>query len=117
MRIRTMLALTSLAVVLGALSACSKPAGAIGEATAEIEAAVGKDAVVEDHEGGSVAISVAADGQTKAVATVDGKVKPGVTGTLAWKDGAEAKAIPLAADAKTNVLVAAGPKLTADVTE
>jgi hypothetical protein len=118
MRIRKMLALTSIAAALCALPACGKSdPGATTEANAEVEASVGKEVVIEKHEGGSAAFHVAADGSVKAVASVDGKVKPGVTGSLAWKDGAEVKTIPLAADAKTNVLVAAGPKLTADITE
>lgn len=108
----------ALAAALAALPACGK-SDAGGGVSASVAEVVGAEAVVEDHEGGSVAFSVGADGQVKALATTtDGKpVKEGVSGTLAWKNGAEVKTIPLAVDAKTGVLVAEGPKLKADITE
>lgn len=82
------------------------------------EAALGADAFIEEHEGGSVAWKVDADGSVKAQVSVEGKpVQKDVSGTLVWKAAGEPKTVPLAADAKTGILVAAGPKLEADITE
>jgi hypothetical protein len=84
------------------------------------EAALGADAIVEEHEGGTVAWDVAPDGNVRAAVMVEGKpVQKDVSATLVWKAGAEAEAktVPLTVDAKTGVLVGAGPKLEADITE
>jgi hypothetical protein len=84
------------------------------------EASLGADAIVEEHEGGTVAWNVAPDGNVRAAVMVEGKpVQKDVTATLVWKAGAEAEAktVPLTVDAKTGFLVGAGPKLEADITE
>ena len=87
----------------------------------KVETATPEDAIVEEHEGGSIAWSVAADGKARAlVFNAEGKpIKEKVTGTLAWKADAKAEAKPVAMDldAKAGALVAAGPKLEADITE
>jgi len=84
------------------------------------EAALGADAIIEEHEGGSVAWDVAPDGNVRAAVVVDGKpVQKDVNATLVFKAGADAEArtVPLTVDAKTGFLVGAGPKLEADITE
>jgi hypothetical protein len=104
----------ALVAPLALLSAChhgSADAGATAEASA--------DALVMDHDDGSVAWSVDPSGKVSAVVTgKDGKpVTENVSGALAWKDGGDTKTIPLTADATTHALVAEGPKLSADITE
>lgn len=78
------------------------------------------DAVVEEHDEGTVAMQIAPDGQVRAVvtATASGQVKENVSGSLVYKlEGGETKTVPLVLEPKTGVLVAAGPKLEADLTE
>lgn len=94
------------------------------EAGASADVAIADDALVEEHDAGSVAWTVSADGSVKArVGDAEGKqIKKDVSGTLAWKSPAadakaEVKSIALALDASTGLLVAAGPKLEADLTE
>jgi hypothetical protein len=115
MRMVHLLALVAPFALLSALPACHRDASTDASVTAESAS----DALVEDHEGGSVAWTVDASGRVSAVATgADGKpVTENLSGSLAWKDGDETKTIPLAVDAKTHALVAAGPKLSADLTE
>lgn len=94
------------------------------EADASADVAIAEDALVEDHEAGTIAWTVAADGSVKArVGDAEGKqIKKNISGTLAWKSPAadakaEVKTVPLAVDASTGLLIAAGPKLEADLTE
>ena len=112
-RIALALCLTALPCSAAVLAGCSSEE--------KVEVATPEDAIVEEHEGGSVAFSVAGDGKVRAaVSGPDGKpIREKVSGTLAWKAdaNAEAKAVPLDLDAKAGVLVAAGPKLEADITE
>ncbi len=78
------------------------------------------DAVVEEHDEGTVAMQIAGDGQVRAVvsATATGQIKENVSGSLVYKlDGGQTKTVPLVLEPKTGVLVAAGPKLEADLTE
>jgi hypothetical protein len=113
---RRMFALAVIALALGFVPACkSSDANA-----AAVEEAFGKDSVItEKQSDGSIAWDVSADGEAKAlVTTPDGKpLKTDVSGALVWKDGSASKTIPLAPDPKTGVLVARGPKLSADITE
>jgi hypothetical protein len=116
-----------LALLLVAAAGCKGEAEVTQEvaagAQAEVgaEATVGADAFIEEHEGGSVAWNIGADGNVKAqVSGPDAKaIRENVSGTLEWKTAAdaEAKTVPLELDAKTGLLVAAGPKLEADLTE
>lgn len=78
------------------------------------------DAVVEEHDEGTVAMQIAGDGQVRAVvsASATGQIKENVSGTLVYKlEGGQTKTVPLVVEPKTGVLVAAGPKLEADLTE
>jgi hypothetical protein len=110
----------SVAVALWALALGGCKGGAEASADAPLEA----DAIIEEHGAGSVAWSVAADGAVKArVGDAGGKqVRQNLSGMLAWKSPAsnaraEVKTVPLALDAKTGLLLAAGPRLEADLTE
>lgn len=65
-------------------------------------------------------MQIAPDGQVRAVvtATATGQIKENVSGSLVYKlQGDETKTVPLVVEPKTGVLVAAGPKLEADLTE
>ncbi|HVK70570.1 MAG TPA: hypothetical protein VM694_39220 [Polyangium sp.] len=112
-------------LVLVFASACSSteataPAAVNVEAEAVVNADFGAEALVEEHDEGTVAWRIDNDGQVKAVvtATATGRVKEDVSGSLIYKvEGSEPKTVPLVLDAKTGLLVAAGPKLEADLTE
>lgn len=111
-----------LALVL--VPACGKSddaAPVVGaEAAMVVSADLGPDAVVEEHDEGTVAWAIAPDGQVRAVVTAKagGQVKENVSGSLVYKiQGGETKTVPLVVEPKTGVLVAAGPKLEADLTE
>jgi hypothetical protein len=109
-------------LLVAAAAGCKGEAEATSDvaANAEVapEAALGADAFIEEHEGGAVAWKVDTDGSVKAAVSVEGKpVQKDVSGTLVWKAGEETKTVPLTADAKTGLLIAAGPKLEADITE
>ncbi|WP_437806465.1 hypothetical protein [Sorangium sp. So ce1078] len=99
---------------------------ACGEATATAEAEVaateelGDAALIEEHEEGNVAWRIESDGQVKAAITASSgaRIKEDVGGALVWKlPSGEARTIPLAVDARTGLLVGAGPRLEADLTE
>jgi hypothetical protein len=129
--------LASLSLLLVALAACGEKktdaeGTAKGEVSANTESKTGAEAtanaeatlaeaetVVEEHDGGSVAWNVGADGQVKAlVRGPESKpVRDNVSASLVWKAGGETKDVPLNLDAKTGLFVAAGPKLEADLTE
>lgn len=101
----------------GSGEASVKP-GAEAEMTASAE--LGAEALVEEHDEGSVAWRIDTDGQVKAAvsASAGARIKEDVGGTLVYKVGAgEPRTVPLVLDAKTGLLVAAGPKLEADLTE
>ncbi|WP_437623511.1 hypothetical protein [Sorangium sp. So ce1151] len=113
-------------LLIAAAAACGKgeepqtEANATAEVTATAESAIGEDAYVEDHESGKAAFNVAADGSVKAAVTgPDGKpIRENVSGTLLWKGpSGEEKTVPLTFDEKAGFLVAAGPKLEADLTQ
>lgn len=111
-------------LTLALIPACSKSEGATPElgveATMALRANLGEDAVVEEHDEGSVAWQIAPDG--KVIAAVTGSagapVKEDVSGSLVYKlESGETKTVALAVEPKTGYLVAAGPKLEADLTE
>ncbi|MDC0740214.1 hypothetical protein [Polyangium mundeleinium] len=112
-------------LVLVFASACSSteataPAAVNVEAEAVVNADLGAEALVEEHDEGTVAWRIDNDGQVKAAvnATATGRVKEDVSGSLVYKvEGSEPQTVPLVLDAKTGLLVAAGPKLEADLTE
>ncbi|MDI1448359.1 hypothetical protein [Polyangium sp. 6x1] len=113
-------------LVLVFASACSSssseaPAPAVNvEAEAAVNADLGAEALVEEHDEGTVAWRIDSDGQVKAAvsATATGRVKEDVSGSVIYKiEGSEPKTVPLVLDAKTGLLVATGPKLEADLTE
>lgn len=111
-------------LLIAAAPACAKDeqpaeANATVEVTATAESAIGEGAYVEEHESGKAAFNVAADGNVKAAVTgPDGKpIREDVSGTLLWKDASGEKTLPLTFDSKAGILVAAGPKLEADLTE
>jgi hypothetical protein len=108
---------------LALVPACSSGENAVA-AAADGEIAVngelGTDVFVEDHDDGSVAWRIDPSGEVKAsVSTGAGaRITNDVSGALVYKVAAgEPKTVPLVVDAKTGLLVAAGPKLEADLTE
>lgn len=113
--------LVALALVFASACGSSEaPATAEAEAEAAVNAELGAEALVEEHDEGSVSWRIDPDGQVKAsVSTSAGaRVKEDLGGTLVYKvEGSEPKTVPLTVDAKTGLLVAAGPKLEADLTE
>jgi hypothetical protein len=135
--------IASLSVLVVALSGCSKkdeaPEGTVKpEAAANAEAAAKTESaakaevaaspevslaeaetIVEEHDGGSVAWNIGADGQVKAlVKGPDNKpIRENVSASLVWKAGGEPKDVPLTLDPKTGLFVAVGPKLEADLTQ
>lgn len=114
-------------LVLVFASACSSssseapaPAAVNVEAEAAVNADLGAEALIEEHDEGTVAWRIDPDGQVKAAvtATATGRVKEDVSGSVIYKiEGSEPKTVPLVLDAKTGLLVAAGPKLEADLIE
>ncbi|MEO5728472.1 MAG: hypothetical protein ABI134_25055, partial [Byssovorax sp.] len=90
------------------------------EAEAAVNADLGAEALVEEHDEGKVAWRVDSDGQVKAAvsASTGARIKQDLGGTLVYKlESGEPRTVPLVVDAKTGLLVAAGPKLEADLTE
>lgn len=120
--LRPVLAALSLGAVLVAAPACKKassdvapaPVPAADEGTADIP-----EAIVEENENGSVAWSIAPDGQLKAIvkSTAGKPITKNITGELVWKGPNGDQKIPVTIDAKTGYLVATGPQLTDDLTE
>ncbi len=76
-------------------------------------------ALVESSAAGSIHWDVEPDGQVRAtVKTPDGKtLAEDVSGTIEWKAAAGTKTVVLTQDHKSGALLAAGPKLDADLTE
>ncbi|HEU4408147.1 MAG TPA: hypothetical protein VFS43_22990 [Polyangiaceae bacterium] len=116
--------LLSVAFALWALALGACKGGAEASAEASADAPLDADALVEDHDAGSIAWTVGADGAVKARVSGEGgkQIKENLSGTLAWKSPAanakaEVKTVPLALDQKTGLLIAAGPRLDADLTE
>jgi hypothetical protein len=86
----------------------------------EANGSAAPDAVVEKSDQGKVSLSVGGDGKVKAlVETADGKpATKTATGSVTFKTpSGQAKPVPLAFDASSGALVAAGPKLEGDLTE
>lgn len=102
----------------GAATATAAEPSAAVDASAALEA-LGKDALFEKHDAGSIGWNIASNGEVRAlVRGATGEVKTGVSGSLAWKgEGRAVKTVALAQDKKTGLLVATGPKLDADLTQ
>lgn len=116
--------LSIVTLALAFASGCSSSeasTSAVGvEAEAAVNADLGAEALVEEHDEGSVAWRIDSDGQVKAAvsASTGARIKQDIGGSVIFKvDGGEPKTVPLVVDAKTGLLVAAGPKLEADLTE
>jgi hypothetical protein len=116
------LSIASLVLVLA--SGCSTkeaPAPVVAvETEATVDADLGAEPLVEQQDDGSVAWRIDPDGQVRAAAstTAGARIKQDLGGTLVYKiEGGEPRTVPLVMDAKTGVLVAAGPRLEADLTE
>jgi hypothetical protein len=90
------------------------------ETEATVDADLGAEPLVEQQDDGSVAWRIDPDGQVRAAAstTAGARIKQDLGGVLVYKiEGGEPRTVPLVMDAKAGVLVAAGPKLEADLTE
>jgi uncharacterized membrane protein YgcG len=113
--------LVALALVFASACGSSEAPATVGaEAEMAANGELGAEALVEQHDDGSVAWRIDPDGQVKAaVSTSAGaRVTQDIGGTLVFKvEGGEPRTVPLVLDAKTGLLVAAGPKLEAELTE
>jgi len=129
--LRPLVAAFSVGALLVAAPACKKSTPAPtekGEVAASAESAdttlsvegveKAPGAITEDNDFGSITYTVAPEGQIKAVVkTSDGKpITKGVTGEFAFKVDDKETKVPATVDEKTGVIVAAGPKLEADLT-
>jgi hypothetical protein len=121
--LRPLVAAVSLGALLAAAPACSKKTVVEAEANAQAGVAAESfdatpEAIVEENDNGSVAWAVAPTGEVKAVLkTPDGKpITKNVTGNLVFRAPTGETRVPVTVDAKTGVLVAAGPKLEDDIT-
>jgi hypothetical protein len=119
--LRPVLAALCLGAVLVAAPACKKASSEVAPAPVDVAAEGVVDipeAIVEENDNGSVAWSIASDGQLKAVVkSTDGKpITKNITGELLWKGPNGDEKIPVALD-KTGYVVASGPKLQDDLTE
>jgi hypothetical protein len=81
---------------------------------------ISTDVVVEEHPAGTVAWDVRPGGEVRALVKLKEGQKPeDVQGTVVFKASAEAepRTVPLVYDRRTQLLVAVGPKLEAELTE
>lgn len=116
----SVVALTTLFAGSSFVAGCKSAAEAsVTEVTVESVPVALEEPFTEEHEDGSVGWDIAADGSVRAlVKTKDGNpIDKDVSGTLTWKEPDGERQIPLALDPKTGLLIAAGPKLEADLTE
>ncbi len=107
-------------VLVPACGKSDETAPVVGAEAAMVVNADFSDAVVEEHDDGTVAMQIAPDGQVRAMVTASatGQIKENVSGSLVYKlQSGESKTVPLVLEPKTGFLVAAGPKLDADLTE
>jgi hypothetical protein len=81
------------------------------------EAALGADALVEEHDDGTVAFHVARNGEVKVKASAKASPAPEPSGTLTWNPGGTVKTVPLTYDKAAGLLVASGPALEGELTE
>jgi hypothetical protein len=97
--------------ILGAATICG-----CGKSTAVLDEST---ALIEASNAGSIAWSVDPDGRVRAaVRAPDGKpVTENVGGTMEWKAGPSRTTVVLSQDKQSGTLVAAGPKLDADLTQ
>ncbi|WP_437755851.1 hypothetical protein [Sorangium sp. So ce1389] len=116
----SVVALTTL-IAGGAFAAgCKSSAEAtVTEESVEAAPVALEEPLTEEHDGGSVGWEFAPDGAVRAVVKgPDGRpIDKDVSGTLTWKGPNGDAQVPLALDAKTGLLIAAGPRLEADLTE
>jgi hypothetical protein len=115
----TLLATLAMVMATGGvmLTGCSKSSDG-AEVTAEnIEGA--EDVIAEANDTGSMVWRVTPEGQVKVlVKSPDGKpVEQDVSGTLTWQGPSGETKVPLTFDKDEKLLVAAAPKLEADLTE
>ena len=116
----SVVALTALIAGSSLAAGCKSTAEAsVTEESVEAVPVALEEPLTEEHDGGSVGWEIAPDGAVKAIVKApDGKpIDKDVRGTLTWKGPNGDTQVPLALDAKTGLLVAAGPKLEADLTE
>ncbi|WP_437634879.1 hypothetical protein [Sorangium sp. So ce854] len=116
----SVIALTTLIAGSPLAAGCKTAAEAsVTEESVEAAPVALEEPLTEEHDGGSVGWDIAPDGTVKAIVKApDGKpVDKDVSGTLTWKGPNGDAQIPLALDAKTGLLIAAGPRLEADLTE
>jgi hypothetical protein len=108
---KTTLVVSALALGSGIVTGCNKSSaeGALSDSAA----------FVETSNVASIAWNIGPDGRVRAtVKTPDGKpVTENVSGTMDWKAGTSATTVVLSPDKPSGALVAAGPKLDADLTE
>ncbi|WP_437609212.1 hypothetical protein WMF20_49660 [Sorangium sp. So ce834] len=119
-RVVSAVALTALIAGSSLSAGCKSSAEAsVTEESVEAAPVALEEPLTEEHDGGSVAWEIAPDGAVRAlVKAPDGKpIDKDVSGTLTWRGPNGEEKVPLALDAKTGLLVAAGPKLEADLTE
>lgn len=119
--LRPMLAALCLGAVLVAAPACKKASSDVTPAPVPVaeEGLVDMpEAIVEENDNGSVAWSVASDGQLKAIvkSTAGKPITKNITGELLWKGPNGDEKIPITVD-KSGYVVATGPKLQDDLTE
>lgn len=123
MRARSVLSVMALTTIIagGSFAVGCKSSKEVSATEESVEAVpvVIEEPFTEEHDGGSVGWDIAPDGTVKAIVKApDGKpIDKDVSGKLTWKGPSGDTEVPLAFDAKTGLLVAAGPKLEADLTE
>jgi hypothetical protein len=118
--LRPVLAALCLGAVLVAAPACKKASSEVTVEAPAPEAVVDiPEAIIEENENGSVAWSVAPEGQVKAIVkSTDGKpITKNITGELLWKGPKGDEKIPVTVEEKTGFLIATGPRLDDDLTE
>jgi len=121
MRLQSLIPAALLAMVIAAggsvLTGCSKSEDGADVTAENIEGA--EDVVAEAHDTGSMVWRVTPEGQVKVlVKAPDGKpVEGDVSGSLTWQTPEGPKTVPLTYDKDQKLLVAAAPKLEADLTE
>jgi hypothetical protein len=114
MRMHTLVATVALLTL-----ACGKKTKTETDPSAEpagSAASVVDGAITEEHDDGSIAWTIGADGAVRAIVKAGLEGPKTLSGSLTWKaPGAQAISIPM--EAKADVLTAAGPKLQAGLTQ
>jgi hypothetical protein len=116
---RSMHSLTVVAIAAALAATCcgttDPEKSAITSSSAE--AALGADALVEEHDDGTVAFHIARSGEVKVKASAKASPASEPSGTLTWSAAGVARTVPLSYDKATGLLIASGPALEADLTE